>query len=94
MSFFSALNGLGFEKGIFIELQIPNVFEEIFSAIKNVFSHFTRTLRKLSIVETIEVQENWTYGIDLEKGIEVLKVEKDRGVVRKTRNALRDLFHE
>lgn len=94
MSFFSALNELRLEKGIFVKLEIPNVFEKMFSAIKNVVNHFTHTLKKLSIVETIEVQENWTYGIDLEKGIEVLKVEKDRRAVRKTRNALRDLFHE
>ena len=92
MSFFSALNGLGLEKGIFVELQIPNVFEKIFSTIKNVFSHFTRTLEKLSMIKSVEIQENWTYGIDLEKGIEVLKVEKDQMAVKKTRNALRDLF--
>ena len=92
MSFFSALNGLGLEKRIFVKLQMPNVFEKIFSAVKNVFRHFTRTLKRLSIAESIEVQENWTYGIDLEKGIEVLKVEEDQMAVKKTRNALRDLF--
>ena len=92
MSFFSALNGLGLEKGIFIEVQIPNVFEKIFSVIKNVFSHCTRTLKKLSLVEPLEIQENWTYMIDLKKGIEVLKVEKDQMALRKTRNALRDLY--
>lgn len=93
MSLLSSLGGLGLEKGIFIKLQVPNIFEKLFSAIKNIYSSFISTLRKLSMGETFEIQENWTYQTDREKGIEVLQVEIDRLALRKTRNALRDLFY-
>ncbi len=93
MRFLSALSGLGLENVGIFNLQVPNLFGELFSALKKVYNSFSDTLKKFSLAETFEVKENWTYHTDQEYGLEVLKVETDSMALRKTRNALKDLFY-
>lgn len=76
----------------FFKLELPNVFEKIFSVIRKICDSFGSVIKKFSVSRSLEVHENWRYRIDPETSIAVLEVERDPNAINKTRNALRDLF--
>lgn len=92
MSFLSAISEMKLDQNLFMKLEIPNVLGKIFSAFKQLFNTVATIAHRLSNIEKLGIEENWTYQTNPITGISILKVEKDPMAVKKTRNALKDLF--
>jgi hypothetical protein len=92
MSFLSAIGAMRPDKSIGVTLEIPDVIGTLLSAIKRLFTSVTYVVKSLTEIGALEIRENWEYQIDPTTHLRILKVEKDPMALKRTRNALRDLF--